>query len=83
MKTASATNDIQRNYVVYLVQQAELAQEAKKLEVVVSQQDVRRTRSRGVHQEVTTRATGPSSGGLWRRKGSPWRPSRRACGHPS
>jgi peptidyl-prolyl cis-trans isomerase SurA len=33
-------NDIQRNYVVYLVQQAEFQQEAKKLGVVVSQQDV-------------------------------------------
>jgi len=33
-------HDIQRNYVVYLVQQAELQQEAKKLGVSVSQQDV-------------------------------------------
>ena len=33
-------NDIQRNYVIYLVQQAEFQQEAKKLGVVVSQQDV-------------------------------------------
>ena len=32
--------NIQRNYVVYLVQQAEFQQEAKKLGVVVSQQDV-------------------------------------------